>query len=496
MGCMEERYSGILLHPVSLPGKYGIGSMGEEARHFIRWLKHSGQKIWQILPLGPTNWSHSPYQCHSAFAGNPDLIDLDQLIGSGLLKPEEVKLNKEFPASYVDYHLIKKFREPILRKAFDQFRRNGGFNSDDYLMFWKEHFWWLESWSLFYACKKNLKGMDWSYWDEELKARQEKALNLIFNSFRDDVEYQRFLQFMFLRQWISLKKFANDNGIKIFGDIPLYVAYDSADVWANLDIFLLDEKSKPVLVGGVPPDYFAKTGQLWGNPVYDWDRLQQRGYDWWIARIHYNLCFFDLVRIDHFRGLESFWAVPYGEKTAMKGQWIKAHGDAMLRILQSHLGQMPVVAEDLGSINEEVRKLRKKYSLPGMKVLQFAFTGSTSNEHLPHNHQKDFVVYTGTHDNDTTVGWLKSLNGKESARLKRYLGAARVDHWTMIHAALSSVAQISVIPMQDILGLDSSARMNKPGTIRGNWKWRLSSSGWESEGKKLFELTKTFGRST
>jgi 4-alpha-glucanotransferase len=291
-----------------------------------------------------------------------------------------------------------------------------------------------------------------------------------------------------------LKKYANDKGIRIFGDLPLYVAYDSVDVWTNQDIFLLDNNRKPLLVGGVPPDYFSRTGQLWGNPVYNWDRLKHRNYDWWIARIYFNLGLFDLVRIDHFRGLESFWAVPYGEKTAVKGQWLKAHGEAMLRILQSHIGHMPIIAEDLGTISEEVRELRNKYSLPGMKVLQFAFESDASNEHLPHNYQKDFVVYTGTHDNDTTFGWLNSLKRKQDRMLKSYLGMDKIDNWSMIRAAVSSVAQISVIPMQDILGLDSSARMNKPGTIRGSWKWRTLPSNWENEGEKLLDLTRTYGR--
>jgi 4-alpha-glucanotransferase len=492
---MEERYSGILLHPVSLPGKYGIGSLGDEAHRFVDWLADSGQKIWQILPLGPTNWSHSPYQCYSAFAGNPDLIDLDGLIRSGWLKPEEVTLKKPFPLKKIDYNLVRKFRDPLLMKAFHRFRQNNGFNSDDYLMFWNEHSWWLESWSLFYACRKNMKGKDWSYWDEHLIRREDKALISNFNSYRDDVEFQRFLQFIFLRQWLSLKKYANDRNVKIFGDLPLYVAYDSSDVWANQDIFLLDNKRKPLLVGGVPPDYFSKTGQLWGNPIYDWDRLQQRNYDWWMARIHYNLRMFDLLRIDHFRGLESFWAVPYGEKTAVKGEWLKARGEAILRILQSQLGHLPIIAEDLGMITGEVHELRMKYHLPGMKVLQFAFTHDAANEHLPHNYHKEFVVYTGTHDNDTTIGWLKTLNRKEASQLKHYLGAGNVDHWKMIRSALCSVAQIAIIPMQDILGLDSSARMNTPGTIRGNWQWRLSSPGsWEKEGQKLRDLTLIYGR--
>jgi len=492
---MEARYSGILLHPTSLPGKYGIGSLGEDARHFVEWMADSGQKIWQILPLGPTDRSHSPYQCYSAFAGTPDLIDLDDLIESGLLKQEELTSKITFPTKKIDFSLVRKYREPLLLKAFIRFCESDGFATEGYQNFWTENFWWLDSWSLFYACRKNLAGKDWSHWETNLVNQEDKALNLHFNTYREDIEYQRFLQFIFLRQWFRLKKYANDKGIKIFGDIPLYVAYDSADVWANQDIFLLDRKRKPTLVGGVPPDYFSKTGQLWGNPLFDWEKLQQRNFDWWIARIHYNLRMFDLVRIDHFRGLESFWAVPYGEKTAVNGQWLKAQGDAMMRILQSQLGHLQIIAEDLGTITDEVHDLRKKYFLPGMKVLQFAFENDATNEHLPHNYHKDFVVYTGTHDNDTTLGWLKSLKGKERTNLNHYMGGGNVDHWKMVRLALSSVAQISIIPIQDLLGLDSSARMNTPGTTKGNWQWRISPSvSLESAGQKLCELTLIYGR--
>jgi len=491
----EPRYSGVLLHPTSLPGKYGIGSLGEEARDFITWLADSGQKIWQILPLGPTDWSHSPYQCYSAFAGNPDLIDLDALVIIGLLKAEDISVAKHFPEEKIDYNLVRKFREPLLMKAFITFRVKGGFETEDYLQFWKENSWWLESWSLFYACRKNLEGKDWSYWEKGLVERNEKSLNFNYRAYLGDVEFQRFLQFIFLRQWLELRKFANDKGIKIFGDIPLYVSYDSVDVWANQDIFLLDSLRKPTMVGGVPPDYFTETGQLWGNPLYNWSRLRERQYDWWIARLHYNLRMFDLVRIDHFRGLESFWAIPYKEKTAVNGRWMKADGDALLRILQSQLGHLKIIAEDLGTITEEVQELREKYYLPGMKVLQFAFTQDNQNEHLPFNYKNDFVVYTGTHDNDTTSGWLKSLKKDERDQLKQYFGTGRIDHWRMIRLAYSSVARIAIIPMQDVLGLDSSARMNTPGTVKGNWLWRLPQNlDLEIEGNKLLQLTRTFGR--
>jgi len=492
---MRERSSGILLHPTSLPGKYGIGSFGAEARQFVDWLSESGQKIWQILPLGPTDFSHSPYQCYSAFAGNSDLIDLDELIELGLLRKDELQPIKAFPLENFDYHSVRKFRDPFLHKAFFRFREIGGFGWDNYLQFWNENSWWLESWSLFYACRKNLKAKDWSHWEESLVMRKEESLNLYYRTYRDDVEFQRFLQFLFFKQWFSLKKYANDLGIKIFGDIPLYVSYDSADVWTNQDIFLLDKKRKPVKVGGVPPDYFCETGQLWGNPLFDWEKLKERNYDWWIARLYFNLHMFDLVRIDHFRGLESYWAIPYGEKTAIKGEWLNADGDAILEILQRQIGYLPIIAEDLGTITEEVHQLRKKYDLPGMKVLQFAFASDAENEHLPHNFELDFVAYTGTHDNDTTTNWLNTVKGEERDHLIRYFGVPKIDHWKMIRAVLGSVAQTTIIPLQDVLGLDGSARMNTPGTIVDNWKWKLASPDILKEaGKKLKELTVLYGR--
>jgi 4-alpha-glucanotransferase len=492
---MNTRASGILLHPTSLPGKYGIGSLGEEARRFVDWLSESGQKIWQILPLGPSDFSHSPYQCYSAFAGNTDLIDLDELVEIKLLENDELHPVKAFPLESIDYHNVRKFREPFLNKAFLRFREIGGFGWSDYRQFWSENAWWLDSWSLFYACRKNLKGKDWSFWEDALVNRKDEALAFYYRTYREDVEYQRFIQFIFFRQWASLKNYANHSGIKIFGDIPLYVSYDSADVWTNQDIFLLDKKNKPTKVGGVPPDYFSETGQLWGNPLYDWEKLKQRNYDWWIARLHFNLQLFDLVRIDHFRGLESFWAIPYGEKTAIIGEWLKADGDAMLKILHSQIGHLPIVAEDLGSITKEVHHLRKKYHLPGMKVLQFAFASDAVNEHLPHNYATDFVAYTGTHDNDTTMNWLKTAKGEERDHIHHYFGTHQIDQWKVIRAVLGSVAQMTIIPAQDILGLGSSARMNTPGTIVGNWKWKLGSlTDLKESGEKLKALTLLYGR--
>ena len=492
---MIQRTSGILLHPTSLPGKFGIGSLGEEAKKFIDWLSETGQKVWQILPLGPTDFSYSPYQCYSAFAGNSDLIDLDELVKIGLLSDDDLQTKTVYPLTTIDFVTVRKFREPLLHKAFLRFREIGGFGWDDYRQFWTENAWWLESWSLFYACRKNLKGKDWSHWEDALIKRTEEALHRYIRAHQEDIEYQYFLQFAFFSQYYSVKKYANDRGIKIFGDIPLYVSYDSVDVWTNQELFLLDKKRKPVKVGGVPPDYFSATGQLWGNPLYDWDQLKLRNYDWWIARLHFNLRMYDLARIDHFRGLESFWAVPFSEKTAINGEWMKANGDAVLGLLQSQIGHLPIIAEDLGTITEEVHHLRKKYNLPGMKVLQFAFASDAENEHLPHNYKHDFVAYTGTHDNDTTTNFLKTVKGEERDHIRKYFGTSKPDALKLVRAIMGSVANMAIFPLQDVLGLGSFARMNTPGTIIGNWQWKLSSADLLTEKSEWLKgLTELYGR--
>ena len=491
----KKRLSGVLLHPSSLPGKYGIGSLGKEAYKFVDWLQHSGQKVWQILPLGPTDWSHSPYQAYSAFAGNPDLIDLDFLVRDGLLSKISLPVSNNFNADKVNYKSVIPFRQKILKTAFEKFSANDRFNSEEYHQFWNWNWWWLESWSLFDACRTNLPGANWSEWDESLKLREETALQNYYSIYRDSVNYNRFLQFIFFKQWFALKNYANKQGISIFGDIPLYVSYNSSDVWSNQKLFLLDDEQQPTLVGGVPPDYFSKTGQLWGNPLYDWDRMKQQGYEWWMARLHFNLQMFDLVRIDHFRGLESFWAIPAGEKTAINGNWMKANGDEMLQTLQQQLGSLPIVAEDLGLITAEVDALRNKYCLPGMKVLQFAFSDGATNTHLPHNYASNFVAYTGTHDNNTVNGWLKSLKKGEYKKVQAYLATDKPDNWQLIRKIEESVSQMAIIPMQDILGLPASARMNKPGTTKDNWIWRMNPALLTSiHGIQLLELTKLFGR--
>lgn len=491
----NQRLSGVLLHPSSLPGKFGIGSLGAEAFRFIDWLSEAGQRVWQMLPLGPTDWSHSPYQAYSAFAGNPDLIDLELLVTQSLLPPKSILNPPKFPTGKILYKTVIPWREKLLMSAYLQFRTGGGFQSADYIRFWDQHWWWLESWSLFDACRKKLPGADWSTWAVPLQLRDEPALLAHYTQYQEEVHYSRFLQYIFFGQWFALKSYANGKGISIFGDIPLYVSYNSSDVWSNQSLFLLDEERQPTLVGGVPPDYFSETGQLWGNPLFDWDRMKQQGYEWWMARMHFNLRLYDLVRIDHFRGLESFWAIPAGEKTAVNGSWMKANGDEMLQLLQNQIGSLPIVAEDLGLITPEVDQLRKKFNLPGMKVLQFAFSDEADNTHLPHNHAMDFVAYSGTHDNDTSIGWLNSLKKEEKLKVQEYLAQELPDAWHLIREAEASVAQLAILPMQDLLGLPSSARMNKPGTIKNNWIWRMETDLPDKQvAARLRRLTELYGR--
>lgn len=491
----NERLSGVLLHPSSLPGKYGIGTLGAGAYQFVDWLYEAGQKVWQILPLGPTDWSHSPYQAYSAFAGNPDLIDLEKLTESGLLQTAMPEDSPAFPENRINFGKVLPFRSKLLEEAYENFKLNKGFDTPEYHHFWDKHWWWLESWSLFDACSQNLPGKDWSKWEVSLQMREEAALFKYYTKYKETVNFSRFLQFIFFKQWFEIKNYANSKGISIFGDIPLYVAYNSADVWSNQPLFLLDENRKPALVGGVPPDYFSETGQLWGNPLFDWEKMRKQGYEWWMARIHFNLTLFDLVRIDHFRGLESFWAVPATEKNAINGSWMKAGGEELLKLLKDQIGPLPIVAEDLGLITEEVDLLRRKFEMPGMKVLQFAFSEEADNTHLPHNYTKDFVAYTGTHDNNTTNGWIDSLSLKEKEHVQKYMGTDSLNAWSFIRKAEESVARIAIVPMQDILGLGTAARMNKPGTVKGNWLWRMSPSQFKkSDGTKLLGLTRLFGR--
>ncbi|MDD4144133.1 MAG: 4-alpha-glucanotransferase [Prolixibacteraceae bacterium] len=472
---MSERNCGILLHITSLPGLEGTGTLGNEALLFIDFLKNTEQKYWQILPLGPAGYGNSPYQCYSAFAGNPLLIDLHELKACLLLSAGDLSNIPGFNKSQIDFEKTACWKMPLLKKAFENFQKiQPDGLAEEYNQFLEEHNWWLQDFALYMSAKKYFKNVPWQRWDDELKFRDKKAVRKYSELLERDCEEQKFIQFLFFRQWFKIKHYANSKGIQIIGDLPLYVSGDSVDVWANTNIFQLGNDLEPILTGGVPPDYFSETGQLWGNPVYDWQQLKKRNFDWWMARLHFNLNLFDKVRIDHFRGLESFWAVPAGEKSAVNGRWIPAGGYQILSKFREQTGHLPFWAEDLGVITPEVESLRNHFNLPGMKVLQFAFSTDAKNQYLPHNYSPGFIAYTGTHDNNTTLGWLRSLKGNEKKLARSYLGNTNKKRLkNAIELIWSSCAETAVIPLQDLLMLGEKARMNRPGTSSGNWQWRF-----------------------
>ena len=493
----EERSSGILLHISSLPGKEGIGTLGENAYRFIDFLAETNQKLWQILPLGPVGYGNSPYQCYSAFAGNPLFIDLDLLKNESLLTPDDLENVPLFSRNKVEFARVEEWKYPLLRKAFDTFRERPFEDlKAEYYIFLNENSWWLNDYTLFMAVKSHFNGEIWMEWEDDIKFRTKQAVDKYRGLLSEEIDFRRFMQFLFFRQWLKVKQYANSKGIQTFGDLPLYVSTDSADVWANTDIFELDKELKPIKVGGVPPDYFSETGQLWGNPVFKWKEMHKRGFDWWMARLHFELRKYDLVRIDHFRGLEAFWSVDAGEETAMNGKWVPAYGHQMLTKLKGQINALPLIAEDLGVITPEVEKLRDDFNLPGMKVLQFAFGSDPANKDLPHNYTQNFVVYTGTHDNNTTLGWLKSLEGEEKKQVKRYIGKNNKKALRkLIEMAWGSCANMAVIPLQDLLELDEKARMNTPGIASGNWDWRFRWTQLRSKYKRnLKELTEKYNR--
>lgn len=494
---MKNRSGGILLHITSLPGKEGIGTLGENAFRFIDFLSETGLKWWQILPIGPIGYGDSPYQCYSAFAGNPLLIDLELLGRDGLLEKEDFFNIPRFNASKVEFARIGSWKFSVLRKAYTAFRENSlSVLVNGYGKFITENEWWLNDYTLFMAAKKHFRGLPWNEWANDLKFREGGALEKYNSLLDDEVNFRKFLQFTFFRQWSQLKEYAQSKYIGIFGDVPLYVSTDSVDVWANPDIFSLDRNLKPLKVGGVPPDYFSASGQLWGNPVFNWDRIRERDFDWWMARLHFNLKLYDIVRIDHFRGLESFWSVDANEPTAEKGEWVKARGMELLQKLKQQVEILPFVAEDLGVITPEVEKLREKFHLPGMKILQFAFSSDGKNEYLPHNYGNNCVVYTGTHDNDTTFSWYRKAGKKEKKLVKTYLRCdQRSITQKMIEMAWSSVADTAIVPLQDVFELGGKARMNLPGTPSGNWGWRFRWKDLNGEHKKfLKEINKKYNR--
>ena len=480
-----SRSSGILLHPTSLAGKFGIGDLGAEAYRFVDFLHAGGQTLWQVLPLGPTGYGNSPYQCLSAFAGNPLLISPEQLVDEALVALEALHPDQDFAGDRVDFGPVIDFKKAVLAHAYDSFNRTApsGIRAD-FDLFSQQEAGWLEDYALFRAVKDSHAGASWNTWEPGLRSRQREALARAREQLREEIEAHKFSQYLFFKQWFALKSYCNQKGIRIVGDVPIFVAYDSADVWAQPELFKLNDNGAPVVVAGVPPDYFSTTGQLWGNPIYDWERMRVDGFRWWVDRMRAALRVVDIVRIDHFRGFAACWEVPAQDETAERGSWVEVPGRDILTVLKSSLGQLPILAEDLGVITPDVEALRDDFELPGMRILQFAFA-DTENNHLPHNHVRNSVVYTGTHDNDTSVGWFNSVAGagstrdvaqvdRERAYCLEYLNSDGSEiHWDFIRAAMASVASIAIVPAQDVLGLDSSARMNLPASTAGNWNWRL-----------------------
>ncbi len=493
------RASGILLHPTSLPGRFGIGDLGAHAYRFVEFLEDSQQSLWQILPLGPTGHGNSPYMAYSAMAGNPLLISLETLQAQGLLDADDFTLGQGFSAQTVDYDAVYEFKLSLLRKAAGRFKETANEGDrkafDNFRRVCRE---WLEDYGLFMALKDANGGVPWSQWDSAIAKRDAFALNQARVDLAAEIFFHEYMQFEFYRQWSAVKGYANERGIKIVGDMPIYVAHDSADVWARPENFMLDpETLEPSQMAGVPPDYFSSTGQLWGNPTYNWEVVQASGFSWWIQRLQALLEQVDIIRIDHFRAFAAYWAIPAGHETAINGEWIEAPGVAFFETVEEKLGQLPFLAEDLGEIDEAVETLRDKFDFPGMKILQFAFGGDHKNPYLPFNIAPNFVVYTGTHDNDTTVGWFNQGTDYEKQRLAAYVGAFNPDnvHWSMIRLAMSSTANQAVTPLQDLLGLGSQARMNTPGVGEGNWGWRYAEAMLTPTlCEHLRQMTELYGR--
>ena len=497
------RASGILLPIFSLPSEYGIGCFSKEAYEFVDFLKASGQKYWQILPLGPTGFGASPYQSYSTFAGNPYFIDVTEFEKLGYVTKADLEKYDATGTDLekIDYGLLEERRMVLLKKAFENsgFCAQSGSRGTDVEKFCKKEAFWLEDYALFMALKNAFSGKSWNQWDEKIRLRHEKALRECRKKYSDDIEFYKFIQFFFWKQWTALKKYANESGVEIIGDIPIYVAFDSADTWAFPELFDLNEDNVPNNVAGCPPDFFSATGQLWGNPLYDWEYHKKTGYSWWLKRVGKCFELVDGLRIDHFRGFDEFWSIPYGDPTAEFGKWLPGPGYELFATIKKNYGKKMIIAEDLGLITDSVRKLVKKTGYPGMKVLQFAFGGADpKNEYLPQNCDKNYVIYTGTHDNDTTRGWYRDLQKNDKKALnffKKYSGCKREDKAAecMTLMAMTSVADTCIILMQDYLNLPESARINTPSTVGCNWSWRMKKDALSDklslEIKKLTKLS-------
>lgn len=493
-----KRSSGILLHPSSLPGTYGIGDIGPQAHRWIDFLAKAGCNLWQVLPLGPTGYADSPYQCFSAFAGNPYLISPEMLLNDGLLTGNDLASQPNFPDEQVDFGNVITWKLDLLNRAYAKMQEQSHWKTE-LEAFRQSQASWLEDFALFMAIKDVHKGAPWWTWEEELRDRNAQALEKVHKELTTEIEQQVFRQFTFFRQWQSLHDHMHHNGIQVIGDIPIFVAHDSADVWANPELFYLDDNGMPTVVAGVPPDYFSSTGQLWGNPLYRWDVHTARGYDWWLARIQDVLSVVDIVRIDHFRGFAGYWEIPADAPTAETGLWVPAPGKHLFQTIRHMLGKLPIIAEDLGVITPDVEEMRDSLGLPGMKVLQFAF-GSPDEAALPHNYTNpNCVIYTGTHDNDTTRGWYERIaHNSEGDLARRYLDSSGEEiAWDMIKLAWSSTAVFAIAPMQDFLNLGNEARMNYPGNPSGNWCWRMQYNALNDElCARIAELNYLYSRRT
>ncbi len=492
-----ERASGIILHPTSLPGPYGIGDIGPEAYRWVDFLEQSGCKLWQVLPLGPTGYGDSPYQCFSAFAGNPYLISPDILLKEGLLHSNDMVDMPNFPADTVDYGRIIPWKLGVLDRAYIQFEHTASKKlRQEYGQFQNENKHWLPDFALFMALKEDHGGAPWVTWIPALRDRDPAALAEARQIHRAAIQRQIFRQFIIFRQWREVKSHANQHGIQIIGDIPIFVAHDSADVWANPELFFLDESGNPTVVAGVPPDYFSQTGQLWGNPLYRWEVHKNQGFQWWLDRIRSVLTMVDIVRLDHFRGFAGYWEIPADAPTAETGQWVHAPGKELIAHIQEALGELPIIAEDLGVITPDVIELREEFRLPGMKILQFAFAGGPADPFLPHHYPHHCVVYTGTHDNDTARGWYERVEEDERSFYRRYFARDGSNvAWDLIRGCWASVAVYSLAPMQDFLDLDNEARMNYPGNPSGNWSWRMPADAISGDLiDRIYELNYLYSR--
>ena len=499
---LQERSAGILLHPTALPGQFGIGNFGEPARRFVNFLADCHVRHWQICPLGPTGYGDSPYQCFSAFAGNPYLIDLEPLLHRGLLKPDEVAPLRALPQAHVDFGGLYHAFWPVLRAAYDRFKLSPTSFSDlgDFAAFKETHRAWLYPFALFSALKQHFAGQSWLNWPADYRSYRAAASRPLPDTVADALGAHEFYQFLFYTQWQSLRDYAAGKGIGIIGDIPIFVALDSADVWAHPEIFQLDPRTgRPLHVAGVPPDYFSPLGQLWGNPLFDWDALRADHYAWWMERFRANFDLYDIIRLDHFRGFDAYWSVPAGDQDARGGDWQPGPGLPFFKALQEKIPGARIIAEDLGFITDSVIALREATGLPGMAVLQFAFGSGADNFYLPHNLQPNSVVYSGTHDNDTTVGWYRHAGDKVQDEFRRYFrSSGGAPHWDLMHAAYKSVCRLAITPLQDIFGLGEEARFNTPGHPSGNWQWRFTDAqldfAWGALSGDLRELADNSGR--